>query len=66
VASDGTAVTQLGSLSKELSGIFIVNKYDIMDSPFIQECELVQGMREIGSSMLGRVFEPLDAFLQSL
>lgn len=59
-------ITQLRSLSKELSGIFIVNKYDVMDSPFVQECELVQGMRELGSSMLGGAFEPLDAFLRSL
>ena len=29
-------ITQLRSLSKEFSGIFIVNKYDVMDSPFVQ------------------------------
>jgi hypothetical protein len=66
VASDGTAVTQLHSLSKELSGIFIVNKYNIIDSPFMQEFELMQGIRELGSSMLGGAFEPLDAFLRLL
>ena len=59
-------ITQLRSLSKELSGIFIVNKYDVMDSSFVQECKLVQGMRELGSSMLGGAFEPLDTFLRSL
>ena len=59
-------ITELRSLSKELSGIFIVNKYDIMNSPFVQECKLVQGMRKLGSSMLGGAFEPLDTFLRPL
>ena len=59
-------ITQLRSLSKELSGVFIVNKYDVMYSSFVQECELVQGMRKLGSSVLGGAFEPLDTFLRSL
>jgi hypothetical protein len=60
------SITKLRGLRKELCGIFIVNKYDVVDTPFMEERELVKCVRELGSSMLGGAFEPLDTFLWPL
>lgn len=48
-------------MGKEFDGVFCINKDDIVDALFVQERELVEGVGELGSGMLCRALEPLDA-----
>jgi len=59
-------IAKLCGLCKELGGIFIVNEHDVINTPFMQEGKLVEGMRELCRSVLCGTLEPLDTFLRSL
>ena len=60
------SIAKLGSLCEEFGRVLIVDKDDIVDSPFMEEGKLVEGMWELRSGMFGGALEPLDAFLWSL
>jgi hypothetical protein len=60
------SIAELCSLREEFRRILIVDKYDVVDAPFVQESKLVKSMRELGSGVFGGAFEPLDAFFRSL
>jgi hypothetical protein len=57
-------IAELCRLRKELRGVFIVDKYDVVYTALVQERKLVQRVWEFCSGVLGGAFEPLDALLR--
>jgi len=60
------SVAELGSLSQELCRIFIVDKYDVVNAALVEQGQLMEGVRKLGSCVLGTSLEPFDAFFWTL
>lgn len=59
-------IAELRRLRKELGGVLVVDKDDVVDAPLVQEREFMQRVWEFRSSMLGGALEPLDPLLRPL
>lgn len=57
------SVAEFRRLRKEFCRILIVNKHDVVDTPFMEEREFVERVGKLGSSVLGGPLEPFNTFL---
>ena len=56
------SIAHLHSLSKQFTAVLIVHKKYIVNTFFVKERQLVQGVRELGCSIFSTSLQPLDTF----
>ena len=59
-------VTEFRSLSQQFCCVFVIHKDSIVESLFVKESQLVEGMREFGGRVFCRSLQPFDSFPRSL